>query len=108
MRMEIDIPLKEDRYSRAMLKVMNSFLNLTDYELDIISEMLNHKMDVLDSKNRAKIRSLTGKRVASTNNYIKKLKDKKMLVETESGLQISNKILKPILDREVTVRFHLA
>lgn len=106
--MEINIPLQEERYSRAMLKVMNSFLNLTDYELDIISEMLNNKMSVLDSKNRAKIRSLTGKSVASTNNYIKKLKDKKMLIDTEAGLQISDKILKPISDKEVTVRFHLS
>lgn len=105
--MEIDIPLPKESYSSAMLKVMNSFLMLTDYELDIISKMLNNKIVVLNSANRAKIRSLTGKSVGSTNNYIKKLKDKKMLVETSAGLQISDKIMKPIHDKEVTVRFHV-
>ena len=106
-KMKVEIPISKDKYSAAMLTVVNCWLRLTDYELNIISKMIDNNIIVLDVKGREKLRGLTGKSVGSTNNYIKKLKDKGMIESSPEGLVLSDKVLKPIRDRELNVLFHI-
>jgi len=103
--MEYNIKISRDKYNLAALKVINCFLNLTSYELDIVTKMLDNNIDILDTKSRSKIRNLTGKNYATTNNYIKRLKDKKVLIDSDKGLVLNKNIVNPISDKEIKIKF---
>lgn len=101
------IPISEKGYNRAMLKALNGFLNLTDFEIDILACMLNNNVDILNKTNRLEVRNLLNKSEYTFNNYIKKLKDKKVLIPMEDGLAIHPTIATPIKDKEITVKFNV-
>ena len=103
--MKYNVPTKKDAYPLALVKGLNCFLDLTDFEIMIVSNMLKHKMSVLTTENRRKLRQITGKGLHTTNNYIKKLKDKKVLVSTGGKLGLNEGILAPFKDREITIKF---
>lgn len=105
--MNYDIPISKEKYTLAALKVINCFLDLTTYELEIVSKMLDNNIQVLDTKGRMIIRRLTGKNTATTNNYIKRLKDKKVLIPTEKGLKLNHNITNPISDKEINIKFNV-
>ena len=104
--MNYNIKISKEGYTLAMLKVVNCFLNMTDYELDIVNKMIDNNIRILTTSARAEIRKLTGnKSVALTNNYIKRLVDKKVLITTDDGLVLNQSIVKPVIDKSITVSF---
>ena len=105
--MEYNVPVLKKNYTLAVLKVINCFVGLTDYELDIISKMIDNDISVINKVTRVKIRELTGKDVGTTNNYIKKLKDKKVLLEVSEGLILSESILAPVRDGNIEIKFNV-
>lgn len=96
-----------ESYYKAILKVVNCFIGLTEYELSIIAYMLVYDIKILNAKSRSFIRSKTGNNIASLNNYIKRLKDKKALVITNGGLKISDNIINSISDGQVSIKFNI-
>ena len=108
--MNYNINISKEKYTLAMLKVVNCFVNMTDYELDIIVKMIDNDIKVLTSESRAIIRKLTGgKSVGSTNNYIKRLVDKKILTYSKefNGLTLNGNVIRPVLDKSVTISFNV-
>ena len=106
--MKYNIPTQKDSYPLALIKGLNCFLNLTEFELAIVSNMLKYEMATLTVANRKKLREVIGKGEYTTNNYIKKLKDKKVLVSKEGKLGLNESILTPYRDREIVLKFNLA
>ena len=105
--MEYNLKIEKKKYNLAMLKVINCFLNMTEFELEIIAAMLNNNILILNTESRKLLRDITNKGIATTNNYIKNLKDKRILLEQEEGLVINQSIIKPIEDGEVNIKFNI-
>lgn len=107
--MEYNIPISKGDYPLALIKGINCFLDLTDFELAIVSNMLKYDMKELTAENRKKLREVLNKGEHTTNNYIKKLKDRKVLVTNAGGrLQLGEGITAPFRDKEIVLKFKLS
>lgn len=102
-----EFTLSRDKYYKAILKLVNCFIGLTDYELSIISTMLIYNIKTLDKTTRVIVRDKLSTNAATFNNYIKRLKDKKCLIENEEGLIISSNIMTAIEDNRVSITFNI-
>lgn len=78
--MEYKIPVNKENLVKAILKVVNFSLKLTDQEIDILAILINNKITVINTNARDLIRKISNKDKYSTNNYIKALKDKNVLL----------------------------
>ena len=105
--MKYEIPISEEKYTLAALNVMNCFLKLTKHELNIVRVMVDRNVSSIDLGSRALIRAETGKSVFMTNNYIKRLKDKGILVNNNGKLSINQNIMGALKDQEISVRFNV-
>lgn len=100
------IPVSKENYYKASIKLLNCFLDMSEYELTIIVGMLNHNIKTLNRASRAKLVELLKLNTMSFNNYIKKLKDKGTLIGTKE-LTINPNILSMIDDGEVNITIKL-
>jgi len=107
--MEYNINTKKENYHLGILKVVNCFLKMSNFELDIIVKMLDNDIKSITKETRKQIRDLIGdKSIANTNNYIKKLKDKNILIlNSHNELTINNQILKVVEDGELHFKFNV-
>jgi len=106
--MDYNIGISKEKYTLAMIKVINCFLNLTEYEIDIIVKMIDNDIKTLTSETRRRVRLLTGgKSVQTTNNYIKRLVDKKVLVLNKEGLCVNDNIINTLNDKEFSIKFNV-
>ena len=105
--MIMEIPISAKGYNKAMLGAMNGFLRLTDFELEILTCILNNNYSKLDKSNRLEIRNQLNRSECAFNNYVKKLKDKKILIQKEDGLHINESILTIVNDGELTIKFNV-
>ncbi len=103
--MERKITISKERYYKAMIKVINCFLNLTEYEIELISNMFVYNIKTLDKNSRSILRKALGTSEQSFNNYVKRLKDKKILIDSKSGLGLNPTIEDAIKDEQVTIKF---
>ena len=93
----LQIQVTKETYIISFLEVLNGLLKLTETELKILAVFLEvsttspctheFKLEVLK---RCDI-----KNIAVLNNYIKKFKDKGVLIYNESGLYFYNPVLNP-------------
>lgn len=107
--MEYNLNTKKENYHLGILKVVNCFLKMSNFELDIIVKMLDNDIKSITKETRKQLRDLVGdKSIQNTNNYIKKLKDKNILMLNEyNQLTINNQILKVVEDKELIFRFNV-
>jgi predicted transcriptional regulator len=105
--MNYNIPISSKLYNQAMLNVINCFLKLTNKELEIIKIVLDNNIINLDTKARVLIRENSGLSIGTLNNYIKRLKDKNVLIQKRDTLEVNNNILQPIEDKEISVSFNI-
>ncbi len=105
--MELEVPVKKENNKKAKLKLLNCFLNnLTDVELDIVSTMLNKGYTILDSDNRAEVRSTLNMTKYNFNNYTKRLVDKGIFILNPEKVIILHPRLKILTnDDTITIRF---
>lgn len=101
------ITVPKDKYYKMILTIINCFIGLTDYELNIITQMLINDIKVLNTATRVIVREKLQTNVASFNNYIKRLKDRKALVETKDGLVISDGIMDALEDHKIDITFNV-
>jgi hypothetical protein len=95
-------------YCREVLSSL-SFFNFTSFELDILCVMLNNNIQVLNSDSREKIRKVLDKGKFTINNYIKRLRDKQVLL-TINGTEhykINPLVLNILKEGEVVYRFKI-
>ena len=96
------IPVSKENYNKAAIKLLNCFLNMSEYELSIIVGMLNNNISSLNKNTRAQIVKTLNLNTMSFNNYIKKLKDKGTLVG-KKALTINPNILSMIDGGEINI-----
>lgn len=96
------IPVSKENYNKAAIKLLNCFLNMSEYELSIIVGMLNNNINSLNKNTRAQIVKTLNLNTMSFNNYIKKLKDKGTLVGKKE-LTINPNILLMIDGGEINI-----
>ena len=102
--MELKIPVKEGAETKTMLKIVNCFINnLTDVELDIVSAMINKGYTTLSKNNRSELRSSLNMDKYLFNNYVKYLKDKKVLYLNQDILTLNPNIVRLTSDNQITI-----
>lgn len=105
--MNYPIKVTKDKYYKAALSLMNCFTNLTEFELDVLVTMLNNNIKIVSKETRSKLKELLGKDTYTFNNYIKRLKDKKALIEVDKNLVINPGILESVKDKELNVKIYV-
>ena len=103
------IPVKKENYYKAVFMTMSPYLGgLTDYETNLLSEMMNLKIDRLSTENRRRLLNKLNTDTYTLNNYIKKLKDKQVLTGVTRELFINPNITNNINDKTITIKFNVS
>lgn len=105
--MEYKVPVKKENYYKAILLIFNQLgLNLTDLELDIITNVLT--MSKGSSKElRKTIREKLDVSTHTLNNYIKRLKDKGVLIKEKDILKLNPQLEDRVKDNKVHITFEV-
>lgn len=103
--MEFKIPVTKEGLTKAILMVLNFKLNLTSHEIDVLSIMINHKIDVIDTSTRELLRKIMDKNKFDINNYIKQLKGKKIILVEDKLLYLNPAITKLVDNDEFNFKF---
>lgn len=106
--MNYPIEVSRSNHHKAALSIVNCFLKLTDFELDLIVGMLNNNIKVLNTKNRKKLRDQLDLNVYTFNNYIKRLKDRKYIIATKDGLGLHPNIIAAAFATEINVTINVS
>jgi hypothetical protein len=75
----------------AFLQVFNGILNLTDTEMNVLAALidLRETVNLCSTINKKKVAKILDIKDFNTlNNYVKRLKDKKAIIETKDGYEI--------------------
>ena len=105
--MDYTIPVKRENYTRAVLEVLNPFLRLTEYEQALLATMITSNIKVIDTKTRQDLMILLDTDYYTLSNYIKKLKDKELLVERPYGLGIDPNLLLSLDSKQIVIKFKI-
>ena len=105
--MKYTIPVKQENYNRSALEVLNCFLKLTEFEKEILSQMLTTNIKVINTKTRQDLITLLDTDYFTLSNYIKKLKDKELLITTPYGLAIAPNLINSLDSKEITITFKI-
>ncbi len=105
--MEFKIPVTKDNIYRGVLTVLNFQLKLSELELDMLSVMLKNGVTTVDINTRELIRKVMNRDKFSTNNYIKRLKDKKVILQedTNKRLYVNPSIISLVKNEIITFKF---
>lgn len=91
--LELNIPCKD--VLKAILELVNPHIgNLTFQEMEILRITLSKDITELTPDNRALIRKESNLEKFNFNNYIKKLKDKKVLISKDNSIFVNPMIIK--------------
>lgn len=103
-----EVPVTKDNYHLAITKIINTLTqNMSKTEEKIVSIIAKEKMIELNSENRKKLRELIDTDQFTFNNYIKKLKDKHILIKENNKLKLNPKISQNFGQSEITIKFKL-
>lgn len=80
--MELEIPVNNSNYNKAMLMLINIpfNLNLSKMEIDMVACMLDNKTEIITNQFRRILRDELIKDNYTINNYIARLRDKGILI----------------------------
>ena len=95
--MQLEIKTSKKSFTRHYLELLNGILKLTPRELDSLLLFLDYDQDVACSMQARKhvAEAMNFKSVSVLNNYVKSLKDKKVIYKDRSGVYRYNDIVKP-------------
>lgn len=107
--MEMTIPISQRKYYKSMLTVVSSLIpgGLTAFEIHILANMFMNNIRILNKITRLDLRLLLDTSEYNFNNYIKKLKSKRVLLETEEGLELNPNISNALEDKTITIEFDI-
>ena len=93
----LQVQVNEGEYISSFLQILNGLLKLTDKELEVLRVFLSvNPKDPNGPEFKTRVVKDSGmKNVAVLNNYIKKFRDKGILISNESGVNMYNPILDP-------------
>lgn len=103
--LELNIPSKN--IIRSLLEVLNPYIGyLTKQELDLVEIILTNKFETIDIAVRAKIRQVSDLEKHNLNNYLKKLRDKKVLVFDGKIMRVNPRIIKMTSVKTLNLTFN--
>ena len=105
--MKHNIPVSQDKYYETMLHVLSGMVKMTDLEIKILVNMFTNNIKVLNSDSRHKVRIALDKSEFNFNNYIRKMKGKNILINTQHGLSVNPSIVSAIDDKAITINFNV-
>lgn len=107
--MERIIPVKSKDYHKAMLMLWNFSLNLSPMEIDIVSCVLNHNMEIIDVNSRKTLRQELDKDEFIINNYISRLKNKGVFITkpADKHLYVNPNIIEMVKEPKITFNLEL-
>lgn len=78
-------------------------------EMDILACILNHNMEIIDVYSREIIRKELDKDKFNTNNYIVRLRNKKILITkpADKKLYVNPDIIEAVKDKKFSIEFEL-
>lgn len=105
--MELNIPIQQGTNTKAVLKLLNPFLNLlTETEISIVSTIIDSGVESLNNrKSRSMLREKLKMGKFTFNNYVQLLKKKGAIVQTSEDLIINPKLIILAKDRSYTINF---
>lgn len=100
--------VNKSEYYKQILATLY-FFKFTEFELDILSAMLNNDMTVVNIDSREVIRKVLNKDKFIINNYIKRLKGRNVLLEIPGtkALNINPMIISLIKEGQITFNFDI-
>jgi hypothetical protein len=102
--MELKAPLKEK--NRLMLEMLNPMIgNLTAKEIRIVLYMVDNKRYKLNKDLRTDVRMSLDMEKFNFNNYLSKLKNKKILINDRGFLSLNPKISYMLSQESLTINF---
>lgn len=105
--MDLVIPITKDKVNKAIIKILSSFNDFSNYEINVLSTMLDQDIKVLDTEGRKKVRDCMGTDQYTLNNYIAKLKSRNALIDNKGNLSINGAILTAINDQKINIAFKI-
>jgi DNA-binding response OmpR family regulator len=95
--MQLEIKTSKKSFTRHYLELLNGILKLTPRELDSLLLFLEYDQDIACSMQARKhvAEAMNFKSVSVLNNYVKSLKDKKVIYKDDHGVYRYNDIVKP-------------
>jgi len=105
--MEYKIKVNKDNIYKGILTLFNFTFKLSELEIDLISVMLQNKISTIDTTSREILRKVMNKSKFDINNYIKRLKEKKIILQDDKKLYINPSIITICGINEVTFKFIL-
>lgn len=95
--MQLEIKTSKKSFIRHYLELLNGILKLTPRELDSLLLFLEFDPEVACSMQARKFvaEAMNFKSVSVLNNYVKSLKDKKVIHKDDHGVYRYNDIVKP-------------
>ena len=95
--MQLEIKTSKKSFTRHYLELLNGILKLTPRELDSLLLFLEFDQDIACSMQARKhvAQAMSFKSVSVLNNYVKSLKDKKVIYKDDHGVYRYNDIVKP-------------
>lgn len=102
-----EIPTNKDLFNKQMLMIVNFYFNLTSYEIDIMTHILNSGKTIIDTNLRHELKGNLKKDSFNINNYISRLKKKGILEKDSTGgqLKVNPQFLALFTDKEITFKF---
>lgn len=105
--MEYKIPVTKDNVCNAILTILNFHLKLSEFEIKMISILLQNKISTIDTSARDLLRKVLDKDKFSINNYVKRLVDKNIILKEDKTkkLYIDPTIIKLTNEKEINFKF---
>ena len=106
--MKYTIPIKKEHYYKASLLIFNQLgLSLTELELNLLSTLFSQGYFIITREVRSKLRDILNIDQFTLNNYIKRLKDKGVLVKSDDSLQVNQSLQTKLKDKEIHITFDI-
>lgn len=103
--MNYKIGVTRDNYHKAILTILNFNLKLSDLELTLISTLLKRDIKRVNTDSKEVLRKELNIDKYTLNNYIKRLKDKKILSLIDKDLQLDQGIIDSTIEPKVAFEF---
>lgn len=105
--MEYTLKLPISKKTEYLIQMLNPVMgNLTDKEIEILVVIADKQIKVLDKNTRTDVRMFLDMDKFNFNNYIKKLKEKKILIPVDkSTLNVNPKILYILKHNSINLNF---
>lgn len=102
--MELNIPIAEK--SKILVRMISPLIgNLTPKEVDIVAAIAEKQVSILDKDARTIVRMFLDMDKFNFNNYLSKLKVKKILITENEVLKVNPKILHILNQESFKVNF---